>query len=180
LAPGLPFASARSVAELKQELSASTGSQPGFAPRTIPNEARAGIPWGMIIVIGLLLVGLFALFCRRQRAMAYPSPINGPGNWNAQPSYGGQAGPWSAPGGGGMGSGILGGLASGAAMGAGFAAGEAAIDHLFGGERRQPFEGEQLQGGYEPNINQDMGGDDFGIADDGSWDDGSSGGADSW
>jgi hypothetical protein len=79
-----------------------------------------------------------------------------------------------------MGSGILGGLASGAAMGAGFAAGEAAIDHLFGDERRQPFEGERLPGGYEPNINQDMGGDDFGIADDGSWDDGSSGGADGW
>jgi hypothetical protein len=168
------------VAELKQELSASTGSQPGFAPRTIPSETRAGVPWGAIIVIGLLLAGLFALLRRRQRAMTYPAPMKGPENWNAQGGYAGQAGPWSAPGSGGMGSGILGGLASGAAMGAGFAAGEAAIDHLFGSEHRQPFEGGRPQDGYEPDINQDMGGDDFGIAGDGSWDDGTSGGADGW
>lgn len=177
LAPGLPFAKPAAVSALKQELSASETRS--FAPRAVPSERRPGIPWGMIIVIGLVLFGLFAFFRRRQQT--YVTPMGGSGGWNTQPGYGPQPGPWSAPGGGGMGSGILGGLASGAAMGAGFAAGEAVVDHMFGGERRQqPFAGDAFQGGSDSNANQDMGGDDFGISDDSSWDDGNSGGGDGW
>ncbi len=70
-----------------------------------------------------------------------------------------------------MGSGILGGLATGAALGAGMVAGEALAHRFMGGHP-----GENVApavGGYvEPSLPNDMGGNDFGVADSSSWDDG--------
>ena len=78
------------------------------------------------------------------------------------------------------GSGIMGNLASGVAIGAGVAAGEALVGHM--------LEGNSGGGGLipdaaaapaiDPQANADLGGNDFGLNDPGSWDDGSGGGWD--
>jgi hypothetical protein len=83
-----------------------------------------------------------------------------------------------------MGSGLLGSLATGAAIGGGIVAGEALAHHLIGGHPGS--EAATAGHGNEatpPDTNADLGGNDFGVADSGSWDDGFSGGAgggDSW
>ncbi|WP_159981275.1 hypothetical protein [Novosphingobium sp. 18050] len=61
-------------------------------------------------------------------------------------------------------------------MGAGFAAGEEIVDHMFGGGERRAGAGSE----YDPGVNQDMGGADFGISNDSSWDDGASGSDSGW
>jgi hypothetical protein len=76
-----------------------------------------------------------------------------------------------------MGSGLMGNLASGAALGAGIVAGEALMHHFVDGHRdndrsetpltdTSPWETTNVS-----NNNDNMGGADFGIADDSSWDD---------
>jgi len=80
---------------------------------------------------------------------------------------------------GGMGSGILGGLATGAAVGAGVVAGEALMHRLLDGGQHADMPltspvNDPAQSSY------DMGGADFGITDDASWDDASAGGGDDW
>jgi hypothetical protein len=78
-----------------------------------------------------------------------------------------------------MGSGILGGLASGAALGAGVVAGEALMHRLtdssHGGTRVEPVLTDTPNDTFD-----DMGGTDFGIADNASWDDSAGGGTDDW
>lgn len=99
---------------------------------------------------------------------------------------------------GGLGSGILGGLATGAALGAGMVAGQA-LAHRFTDGGQSGHDGNRLAdngasgltGGAFPGNAQvdtppsgyDMGGNDFGVADSGSWDSGSdsgSGGGSDW
>jgi hypothetical protein len=73
-----------------------------------------------------------------------------------------------------MGSGIAGGLASGLAVGAGVVAGEELARHFLdrdGNPVPAPSGNE-----YPSNPNADMGGNDFGLNDASSWDDGGSGG----
>jgi hypothetical protein len=77
----------------------------------------------------------------------------------------------------------MGALAGGAAAGAGFAAGEAVIDRMFGDHDKPVQHDAPVQSSDDDrrNTNQDMGGNDFGLSDSGSWDDdGSSGGNDDW
>ena len=77
----------------------------------------------------------------------------------------------------GGGSGIMGSVASGLALGAGVAAGEELVEHVIGG-------GSNQGGGFvppaeaapAPDPNANMGGNDFGLDDPGSWDNGSGGG----
>ena len=83
----------------------------------------------------------------------------------------------------GMASGILGGLATGAAVGAGMVAGEALMHRVFGGNSNLGGVTPRLEPTiYSPlsDANDDMGGNDFGVADGGSWDDGAVGGGDEW
>ena len=63
-----------------------------------------------------------------------------------------------------MGSGILSGLATGAAVGAGMVAGEEIAHHLMGGSN----------GNAVASDSWGNGGQDFGVADNGSWGDNSS------
>jgi hypothetical protein len=183
LDPGLAGISSHSVRELEAKLNATTAA--GSIARVPHDEAprQSGISWGLIALIGLVLVFVLALL-RRRSAPQYAQPYGGPTGYT--PGYG--AGP--GPGYGGMGygggasdgGGLLGGLARGAAIGAGFAVGEEVIEHMIGGERG----GERYGGGYTDNErpidpDADMGGNDFGISDAGSWDDsGSGGGGDGW
>ncbi|MDE2305453.1 MAG: tetratricopeptide repeat protein [Gammaproteobacteria bacterium] len=174
LAPGLPFASARSVLELKGAL----GLAPGIA------RPAHRFPWGGVLLFGGIIALVAMLLRRRSAATVYPAGANGayPGSPYAGP-YGGGYGPGGFGGGpvvgggsmsgGGIGGGMMGGLASGLALGAGVVAGEELahrfLDHGQAGVS-SPFAGD---GWSDPSsLNADLGGDDFGISGDpGSWDD---------
>jgi len=175
LDPGLPFAKPAAVQELKSELRQGSGVA---AP--VVSHPAASVPWGAI----LLLVGLIAVVWmavrRRTSAVPYsadpggvgtPGPYGGPGPY-AGPGYG--AG--TAPMGGGLGSGIAGGLASGLAVGAGVVAGEELAHHLLDGRREGTVLPPADSAPEHAASNSDMGGSDFGVSEDESWDDSSSGG----
>lgn len=196
LAPGLPGIQPQSVAALKVQLNGGSVGNGAVTRSEAPQPAQSrGISWVGIVLIGALLFGVLAFFRRRSRqAEVYNAPYGMQGG----PGYGGQGygnqgfgGPgYGGPGygggypqqGGGMGSSILGGLATGAAAGAGFAAGEKIIDGMFGDhkdEQRRAVR-EDNSGWDLGNSNQDMGGNDFGISDDSSWDSSDDGNGGDW
>ena len=74
----------------------------------------------------------------------------------------------------GGGSGIMGSVASGLALGAGVAAGEELVDHMLGGGSSPGGGGfvPPAESAPAPDPNADMGGNDFGLDDPGSWDGG--------
>lgn len=167
LEPGLPFANPRSVQELQAQL--------GEAPLTVlaPRTVRAGRSHlGLfVILIGAAAV-LWLVLRRRAVAMGYPQyPGQYPGSM-PPPGYG--------PGGymPGGGSGLMGSVASGLALGAGVAAGEELADHLLGGGSSPGGSGfvPPAESAPAPDPNADMGGNDFGLDDPGSWDGGGGGG----
>lgn len=143
--------------------------------REAPSRTSAGFPLGMVLM-GSALIAAIAFFVRamRQRSMQPASSSAGgeygPGAANAMPPYGPAGMGGNAAG---LGSGILGGLATGAALGAGVVAGGSLMHRLTAGNRARAADD------FAPDwkvVPDDMGGNDFGIADGGSWDDGSSGG----
>jgi uncharacterized protein len=166
LEPGLPFVKPQAVQELKAILSgeAHAGSLPAPA-------SQASFPWGWLFLgIAAIVVITFIM-----RALARPSvspgayPANYPGNYQPgmPPAGGGYAPAYpSAPG---MGSGIMSGLATGAALGAGMVAGEALAHHFIDGNRGDGYQPQPLA-----SAGNDLGGNDFGVADNSSWDDSSS------
>jgi hypothetical protein len=89
--------------------------------------------------------------------------------------YGGGMAPMGQMGGG-IGGGIMGGLATGAALGVGMVAGEALAHRFMGGGSNTT---ENAAGNAAPvadswgNNSNNMGGSDFGIADNSSWSDSS-------
>lgn len=193
LAPGLPFAKPGSVQELKSLLVSDTPHNTGANSVSYASApAHSGFSFGWIAV--LLIGGAIAFYMMRRRSQtvvmqdapngnafghgAYPS---GPA-----PTYYGN-GPAPMPTGGGMGSGIVGGLATGAAMGVGIVAGEALMHRVLdgGSNSAQPLSAPIPSGNWDDmqpgTQNYDMGGNDFGLNDNSSWDDGSSsGGGDDW
>jgi hypothetical protein len=195
LAPGLPFAKPGAVSELTQRLNAPAARlAPSAAPMSVAAAAPASsFPWGLLLV-GLALVGAAIFFFRNlNRSRVYPPGPNyspapagyGPGGYPQQ-AYGPGMGPVGPIGGGGIGSGILGGLATGAAVGAGMVAGEALMHEVFGGGNAHAAEAPRVAPGNDyqplPDANYDLGGNDFGVSDAGSWDNASSGGggSDDW
>ncbi len=178
LAPGLPFAKPEAVSNLRARIS---GSPLSSAVR----PAATGTPWGLVL-IGLGLIAAIVFFARSmaRRNVAYipagtypggPMQAYGPGGAPMGPI--GPIGPAGPAGG--IGSGIMGGLATGAALGAGMVAGEALMHHFTDGNRPSPGAA-PFADSWDAAPN-DMGGADFGVADSGSWDDGSGGGGgDDW
>ena len=165
--------------------------------------AEKGISWGLVAGgLGLIAFIFFATRFMRQRSAAagaaagaapgyagYAANGNsfgaGGNNFGSNPAmqpapYGGAApmGQAMAPAaGGGMGSGIMGGLATGAALGAGMVAGQALMHRFTDGDRGNAAAPAQSGNNWNPEpAPNDMGGNDFGIADSSSWDDGGSGG----
>jgi uncharacterized protein len=187
LAPGLPFAKPSAVHALRSELSAPTSAAPAMrdgiraadaAPVSSPVSA---FPWGLALGLGGIAAVLFVIMKQRRSAVnampsaSYPpgqvvQPGAVPGTSNApgygQPGYG-QATP-------GMGSNLMGGLATGLAVGAGVVAAEQIGHRLFGSEHAQGVPATGGNQGFPPDENQQMGGDNFGITDDGGWNDGGS------
>jgi hypothetical protein len=174
-----------------------------------PAPAGGGTPWGMILGIGAVIALAFAWFRNKSASRAaqqqhYPQtagPAGTPGMGGAYPQqYGNPGNPPYGPGGmgapgGGIGSGIMGGLATGAALGAGMVAGQALAHRFTDGDRtgHDAAGGNHLASGADPlstpdplfdtpPANDDMGGSDFGVSDNGSWDDGGGGGGgdDEW
>lgn len=198
LSPGLNFADAKSVRELRAALTQTRQVQtaPAYAqPAVAP---QSSFPWGLIIlVVGGMIVFMIvvARFFGNRNA---PTVIaNGPA-YGGNPYGGGYAGPQpmgsyggpfqGAPGGG---SGILGSLATGAAVGAGVVAGEALMERILDGGHRERevdhyagpgFGAGDLNLGPDVDVNNDMGGQDFGISDNSSWDDSNfgAGSSDDW
>ena len=180
LAPGLPGVKPQSLSQLNAALNGTAGRVAGTGVAA-PVPVQSSLPWGPIVVIGLAVFALLAILRRRSApayvqangAAGYPAGMTGAPGPGYAPGYGGGM-PMGGGMGAGMGGGILGGLASGVAMGAGVAVGEEVIGHMFGGHQS----GIGGMGGGIADPNADMGGNDFGISDAGSWDDGGSGGGD--
>ena len=169
LEPGLPFANARSVQELQAQLGeAAPAPLAVLAPRTV-RAGRSHLGLFMILVAGAVV--LWLVLRRRAAAMGYPQY---PGSTRARRL---ECRRWATapagymPGGG---SGIMGSVASGLALGAGVAAGEELVDHMLGGGSSPGGGGfvPPAESAPAPDPNADMGGNDFGLDDPGSWDGG--------
>jgi uncharacterized protein len=192
LEPGLPFAKAGSVAELRAQLFPSqTQVQPTVHTVVVPAaqevvvpQSHFHFPWFTVFGFGLVIWVIWLLVRRRYVV----GPMGGPvyGGPRSGPMDGGYGyGPVGYPPGGGVGSGIVGGLASGLAVGAGVVAGEELAHRLLDGGETRTVERIDPQPYQDPGAgqNSDMGGNDFGINDGNSWDDGggvSGGNDDSW
>lgn len=177
LEPGLPFANARSVQELQQQLgyAPAGGVLPAQVVR-VRHSSRFGL---FLLLIGAAVV-LWLVLRRRAAAMGYRQY---PGQYpdGVPPGYGPGYGGGGYPGGymPGGGPGIMGSVASGLAVGAGVAAGEELVEHMLHGGSNAGTGGlvPPAEAGQVPDPNADMGGNDFGLNDPGSsWDDGSGGG----
>ena len=196
LSPGLAFAKPEAVQNLRNQLVNANAvlahnavkTPPVFAGQ--PAAASTPLPWGLILLVGggLIALGIF-MFRRKTAPSTIYSPanatnnglngLNGPQNFGmnngtAVPPYGqpgyGQPG-YGQPAGSGLGGRVMGGLATGLAVGAGVMAAQAIGSSLMGDHRSPHPDG--ANNDYAPlPSNTDMGGQDFGIADNGSWDDG--------
>ena len=171
LQPGLPFASPQAVQNLKALLSTT---QAGLAPMT-NRPAQAGFPLGWLI-LGIAAIVIITLI---MRAFSRPNYASGgyPGNFQPGMSPGympGGAGGYApmAPAAPGMGSGIMSGLATGAALGAGMVAGEELAHHFLDGNGNAVPQAQAMNTGWDTQSDN-MGGNDFGVADNSSWDDNS-------
>ena len=174
LKPDLSFANPQAVQDLKIRIAATHRQSPVSSYQA---ESGNSFPWGMLL-LGVGAIAAIVLVMRamnsRNRAI-FPSNYQ-PGMQNASGSpmqpYGGGMAPMG-PAGGGIGSGIMGGLATGAAVGVGMVAGEALAHHFMDGGRSTPDSATPVADSWG-NSSNDMGGSDFGIADNSSWSDSSS------
>lgn len=179
LKPGLSFANPQAVQDLKNRIGASRHVSPSSAASFQPAERGSTFPWGLLLigagVIAILFFIMRAVASRNtaSRSMAagnYQSGMQAPAPMQpyGQP-YGGGMGPMTS--GGGMAGGIMGGLATGAAVGVGMVAGEALAHHFMDGGASSPGVAPVADSWGDSSGN--MGGADFGIADNSSWDDSS-------
>jgi hypothetical protein len=178
------------VQALRAEIAPKTISPPRSSavqqPVAPAPAASSSFPWGMALGFAAL-AGLVYVVLQRRRppvAPAAPSPYygnNAPG-MPAQPMgpasggapYGTPYGPAAAPAPG-MGSHLMGGLATGLAAGAGMVAAQEIGRRMMGDHHAAAPAA--AQDGFLPiEQNADMGGNDFGINDPGSWDDAGAGG----
>lgn len=178
LNPALSFAKPQAVQDLKNRIAAihhvSLSQTGNFQP-----AQGNGFPWGMLLIGGGVIAILFfvmrAINSRKITQDSY-QPIAGMQRAvAAQPygqSYGGGMGTMAATGSG-IGSGIMGGLVTGAAVGAGMVAGEALAHHFMDGGRADSMPADSRFDSSANLSSDNMGGSDFGIADNSSWDDGS-------
>lgn len=201
LAPGLPFAKPEAVQALRAQLAAkpaaSTGSNAGAPVQHTANATASGgnSSWLLpVLLAGGVMVAAYFVFRRKAQPQTYEQPaysnginngLNGPqafGNGTAaMPAgygpYGPAGGPvYGQPQGSGLGGRIMGGVATGLAVGAGVMAAEAIGRNLMGGHdnasrNADNFGSQEFQ---NPSVNTDMGGQNFGINDTSSWDDGGS------
>jgi uncharacterized protein len=195
LAPGLPFAKSGAVQNLRSQLAAkgsaesmnkAATSPPTSVRSTAPASAASSFPWGMALALGGGAIALVIFLTRKrvqapaqpqasaQAANAQGSGLSGPQTFGAasgagpaygQPAYGQAAGS-------GLGGKVMGGLATGLAVGAGVMAAQAIGKNLMGNNENPPHSPATADNSHEPPAgNSDLGGQNFGVSDAGSWDD---------
>lgn len=194
LAPGLSFAKPQAVENLKSLLRSEQGSASAAKPQpvtanTLPASAPTSqsFPWTWLLGgLGLLaFIAWAARFLGSRQPTAVPFPAGGAAagysmsnqSWN--PGYGA---PTPASAGSGLGSRLMGGLATGAAVGAGVVAGEAIARHFLHDDD-EPSRRTATNDNTVPTRDtyfNDLGGNDFGVSDTSSWDDGGSSGDSDW
>ena len=181
LEPGLPFAKPEAVQKLKENLGLTTNTK--VVP-TSKAEEKSSFSWMTIIMIGAgiaLLVILVRSFSNRNQSYQAPQNPSSPMN----PMGGNAPMPPQAPQGGGLGSSLASGLATGVGVGVGIAAGEALVNHFVNGNNSASSNANHTAATPTPNTTPspssepDFGGNDFGINDTSSWDDGVSDSSDS-
>jgi tetratricopeptide (TPR) repeat protein len=177
LKPDLSFANPQAVQDLKNQI--ATTHRVSQSPASLYQaESGNGFPWGMLLLgVGAIAIIVFVMRAMNSRNSAtFPSNYQpGMQNTSASPPmqpYGGGIAPIGSAGGG-IGSGIVGGLATGAAVGVGMVAGEALAHHFMDGGRSAADSVAPVADAWGNSANN-MGGSDFGIADNSSWDDNSS------
>lgn len=188
LQPGLSFVKPQALQKLKTQIySTHSTIQPrseSTSNQSYQNSSNNGMPWGFILLmIGLIAFIYFATkwITRRNPPLMPENNYNYPSSTNVNPQPYGGAAPIMAPtAGGGMGSGIMVSLATGAALGAGMVAGEALMHHFTDGEHSTNSLINDAQANDSSFNQNDMGGSDFGIVDNSSWDDNSGSGSDDW
>src|SRR5450830_294826 len=195
LAPGLPFAKAESVKALRAQLAAkSPPMSKNVSPvqYTSPVAPASSTSWGLPLLLagGVIVAGYF-IFRRRTPAPLAQQPVYAnQGAMSGPQTFGAGGGgvmqpPPGQPAGSGLGGQILGGVATGLAVGAGVMAAEAIGRNLMGNHNQSaaPFDN-RSNNDYQPIAsNPDMGGQNFGVNDASSWDDGGSvdvGGGGDW
>jgi uncharacterized protein len=185
LEPGLPFATPQAVQQLKAMVSTAHA---GLVPVAAAQVSQQGFPWGWLFLgIGAIVIITFIM-----RALSRPNvaqaayPANYPSGMSSAGYMPAGGGGYAAPTAPGMGSGIISGLATGAALGAGMVAGEALAHHFIDGDRgdaNMVSQAQPMNTAWD-NQSDNMGGEDFGIADNTSWDDSSNiadiSGGDDW
>jgi len=176
LEPGLPFAKPQAVQELKARIGATHRSQSTM--NSVHTETAAAFPWGLlllgigsIVLITMLVRAMTARNARNNVPMAGTYQAAGMPGPAGQPYMGGGAAPM-APAGGGIGSNIVSGLATGVAVGAGMVAGEALVHHFMDGNSSGTSPAVAASDSWD-SSSDNMGGANFGIADNSSWDDNS-------
>ncbi len=190
LAPGLPFASAQSVANLRANighaLTATASHQPSAPLATDSQPNPSHFPWSMLLIgVGLVAFIAWAVrFMSQRNASPTASSVGGYGPYRMATPQGMNVGgnmhqPETAAPGQGLGSRVLGGLATGAAVGAGVVAGEALMHRLMDGHSGNDLAERHFSGDHGiPDLPStpvnDFGGNDFGISEASSWDDGNS------
>ena len=176
LKPDLSFANPQAVQELRTVIHSNHPVNQSASPISRQAESGSGFPWGLLL-LGIAAIAIIALIMRAiasRNTPTYPGNFqpgmqNGPIPMQPYGSGMGQMGPT----GGGMGSGIMGGLATGAAVGVGMVAGEALAHHFMDGGRSDTGNVAPVADSWG-NSSNNMGGSDFGIADNSSWSDSSS------
>jgi uncharacterized protein len=179
LKPDLPFAKPQAVKDLKIKIFFGMQSINQASTTNLQAESGNSFPWGMLL-LGVAAIAAIILIMRAmnsRNAQTFPGSYQtGMQNRTASPvpmqPYGGGMAPM-APVGGGIGSGIMGGLATGAAVGVGMVAGEALAHHFMDGSHNNNSSIAPVADTWGNNSN-DLGGTDFGIADNSSWSDSSS------
>ena len=186
--PSATGAATSSGLPVRPELSAQSTNSPSSSP----------FPVGLGLALGGGAIAAAIFFMRRRTPAASPagpgwtaqperspgSGLSGPQTFGqapgaggaagyAQPGYGTQQNYQPAPAAGGMGGRVMGGLATGLAVGAGVMAAGALGRSLMGRDEQQAHAAPAASNDYAPfGTDPDLGGNNFGVADGGSWDDG--------
>lgn len=177
IAPGLPFAKPAAIQDLQSRIAQGSSAQlTGSSAPTGTNHTS--FPWGLVLFgLGAIAIVYFvirAISSRNNTMMPTHYVSGGMPGASASPYGGGMSpmgGGMSPMGSGGMGSGIVSGLVTGAAVGAGMVAGEELAHHFLDGGQSGSASTDSWN---SPSSDDNMGGTDFGVNDNGSWDDSSS------